>query len=518
MPSKPNKLSLALASILGASLTGTAWALPGVAQIDWMETDFAIIEVSQSAIAYADLVTVHDHVEVPVAWTKWSGDAATRAEYRLDGNLVFEQAISGGDSQSGSATLQIGQGGRYQLSVALCNSDGCSESAPVEIVVADTDGSHLGPIQLNAGENNQPYENSTGSVVGAYFVEWGVYGREFPVDKIPAYNLTHILYGFVPICGGAGINDSLAAAGGTGYSALQQACASSQDFEVVIHDPWAAVQKSQQGHGWATPYKGNFGQLMELKAAYPDLKIVPSIGGWTLTDPFHFFGDPALRTRFVDSVERFIRTWKFFDGVDIDWEYPGGGGPNPNLGDPENDGETYRLLIAELRAMLDRIEADTGRELILTSAVGADPAKIALIDYAAVSQDLDLIFPMTYDYYGAWSNSELGHQTALYPSALFPDNDFNIHSSVSALIAQGVPPEKITVGTAMYGRGWNGVGGASPATRSAAPPQAPSAAPGRTACSTTARSPRRCSTTASTTATTSRPRPRTCSTPAPVSW
>ena len=37
----------------------------------------------------------------------------------------------------------------------------------------------------------------------------GVYGRKFPVDKIPAQNLTHILYGFTPICGGDGINDSL---------------------------------------------------------------------------------------------------------------------------------------------------------------------------------------------------------------------------------------------------------------------------------------------------------------------
>jgi chitinase len=37
-------------------------------------------------------------------------------------------------------------------------------------------------------------------------------------------------------------------------------------------------------------------------------------------------GDPAIRARFVSSVKDFLQTWKFFDGVDIDWEFPGGGG------------------------------------------------------------------------------------------------------------------------------------------------------------------------------------------------
>ncbi|WP_250131536.1 glycosyl hydrolase family 18 protein, partial [Serratia marcescens] len=76
------------------------------------------------------------------------------------------------------------------------------------------------------------------------------------------------------------------------------------------------------------------------------------------------------RDRFVGSVKEFLQTWKFFDGVDIDWEFPGGNGANPNLGSPQ-DGETYVLLMKELRAMLDQLSAETGRKYELTSAISA---------------------------------------------------------------------------------------------------------------------------------------------------
>ncbi|WP_248786240.1 glycosyl hydrolase family 18 protein, partial [Escherichia coli] len=101
-------------------------------------------------------------------------------------------------------------------------------------------------------------------------------------DKVPVPNLTHLLYGFITICGGDGINDSLKEIEGS-FQALQRSCSGREDFKVTIHDPWAALQKPQKGlTSWNEPYKGNFGQLMALKQARPDLKVLPSIGGWTL--------------------------------------------------------------------------------------------------------------------------------------------------------------------------------------------------------------------------------------------
>ncbi|MPY23174.1 glycosyl hydrolase family 18 protein [Shewanella sp. YLB-07] len=449
---KLSSAALVVASVLASSAYA---AVPGKPTIGWGETNFSIIEVNQSATAYNQLVTVKDAAEVSVSWNLWSGELGETAKVLFDGVEVW----SGTSTASGSATFSINQGGRYQMQVQLCNAEACTLSDVKEIIIADTDGSHLLPLETQLGENNKPYVNKSGKVVGSYFVEWGVYGRKFPVDKMPAQNLTHILYGFTPICGGDGINDSLKEIEGS-FQALQRACSGREDFKVAIHDPWAAVQMPQAGVSeFSDPYKGNFGQLMALKQAQPDLKILPSVGGWTLSDPFYFLGDKVKRDRFVASVKEFLQTWKFFDGVDIDWEFPGGNGANPNLGDPATDGQTYVLLMKELRAMLDELSAQTGRSYELTSAISAGAEKIALVDYQEAQQYMDNIFLMSYDFYGAWSNTDLNHQAALYAASWKPDTKNTTQIGVNALLAQGVTPEKIVVGAAMYGRGWTGVTG-----------------------------------------------------------
>ncbi|MGL4249870.1 MAG: glycosyl hydrolase family 18 protein [Aeromonas sp.] len=452
MPSpKPTMLALAVGLCCASSAYAAA---PGKPTIGWGNTKFSIIEVDQAATAYNKLVKVKDSAEVEVNWNLWSGDLGQSAKVLLNGKEVW----SGPSAASGNAKFKVSKGGRYQMQVALCNADGCTLSDKKEIVVADTDGSHLAPLKAPLQENNKPYANKSGKVVGTYYVEWGVYGRKFTVDKIPAQNLTHILYGFTPICGGDGLNDSLKEIEGS-FQALQRACAGRADFKVAMHDPWAAIQMPQGNlTAYDEPYKGNFGALMALKQAYPDLKILPSVGGWTLSDPFYFLGDKSKRDTFVASVKEFLQTWKFFDGVDIDWEYPGGQGANPKLGSP-SDGATYVALMKDLRAMLDELETQTGRKYQLTSAIGAGGDKIEDVDYKAAQQYMDHIFMMTYDFNGAWSNTELGHQTNLYAASWDPATKYTTDKAVRQLLAQGVEPGKLVVGAAMYGRGWTGVSG-----------------------------------------------------------
>ncbi|TNH79338.1 glycosyl hydrolase family 18 protein [Aeromonas sobria] len=448
---KPTMLALAVGLCCATSVYA---APPGKPAIAAGPTKFAIVEVDQAASAYNNLVKRKDAADVEVSWNLWSGDIGQTAKVLFDGKEMW----SGPSAAAGTAKFKVKKGGRYQAQIALCNADGCTLSDKKEIVVADTDGSHLAPLKAALQENNKPYANKSGKVVGTYYVEWGVYGRKFTVDKIPAQNLTHILYGFTPICGGDGLNDSLKEIEGS-FQALQKACAGRADFKVAMHDPWAAVQMSQGNlSAWDEPYKGNFGNLMALKQAYPNLKILPSVGGWTLSDPFYFLGDKTKRDVFVGSVKEFLQTWKFFDGVDIDWEYPGGQGANPKLGSP-SDGATYVTLMKELRAMLDELEAETGRQYELTSAIGAGGDKIQDVDYKAAQPYMDHIFMMTYDYNGGWSNTELGHQTNLYAASWDPNTKYTTDKAVNQLLAQGVDPGKLVVGAAMYGRGWTGVSG-----------------------------------------------------------
>lgn len=472
-----NKLGICSAAVALALSAPSYAAVPGQAIISWMESDFSIIDVDQAATSYKSLVTIKEFAEVPVTWDRWSGESAETWKVLLNGQIVHEEAIAATASQKASTVLQIRQGGQYSMTVQLCNGTGaaeeCSTSAPKDIVVADTDGSHLDPLPMNVDPANGNYTTPTGMVSGAYFVEWGVYGRKFAVDQIPAQNLTHILYGFIPICGP---NPSLGEIeNGNSLAALNRACAGTPDYEVVIHDPWAAVQmpQPQSGHVHSTPYKGTYGQMMALKQRYPDLKIVPSIGGWTLSDPFYDFVDKSKRDIFVASVKKFLKTWKFYDGVDIDWEFPGGDGASATGGDPVNDGPAYVALMQELRTMLDELSAETGKTYELTSAIGAGYDKIEDVDYAAASQYMDYIFAMTYDFFGGWNNV-VGHQTALncgsHMSQAACDGTglddkgeprkgpaYTITNAIDLLLAQGVDAKKLVVGAAMYARGWSGV-------------------------------------------------------------
>lgn len=459
----------AISAALSSQYTLAAAAAPS---IDWKPQNYSFVEVNLDGQgSYKDLVRVNDVVNISIKWNSWSGTGGDNYKVYFDNELVNEGALAPG-TKAGVISFPYHKSGRHQLTIELCEGGNCAASAKKEIIIADTDGGHLSPLAMNIDSNNKSYPAQIDNVVGAYFVEWGIYGRAYDVTQIPVDNLTHLLYGFIPICGA---NESLKEIeNGNSWRALNKACAGSADYEVVIHDPWAAIQKTLPGISSKDPIRGTYAQLMALKQRNPDLKILPSVGGWTLSDPFYGFTQKANRDVFVASMKTFLKTWKFYDGIDIDWEFPGGdGAAGKTLGDKVKDGPAYVALMQELRAMLDELEADTGREYELTSAIGSGFDKIEDVDYGAAAQFMDYIFAMTYDFFGGWNN-ETGHQTALHCGSHISAGEcdgtgvdekgeprkgpaYTITNAVDLLLAQGVAPKKIVVGTAMYGRGWEGV-------------------------------------------------------------
>jgi chitinase len=446
-------------------------AAPAAPSIDWAPQNYSFVEVNLEGLgSYKDLVTAKEMVNISIKWNSWSGTGGDSYKVYFD-NAVVNQGSFAAGTKSGIITFPYDKSGRHQLTIELCEGAVCATSAQKEIVIADTDGGHLAPLAMNIDLNNKTYPQQVDNVVGAYFVEWGIYGRGYDVTQIPADNLTHLLYGFIPICGP---NESLKEIeNGNSWRALETACAGSADYEVVIHDPWAALQKALPGIDAKDPIRGTYAQLMALKQRNPDLKILPSVGGWTLSDPFYGFTEKANRDVFVGSMKKFLKTWKFYDGVDIDWEFPGGDGASTTLGDPIKDGPAYVALMQELRTMLNELEAETGRTYELTSAIGSGYDKIEDVDYAAAAQFMDYIFAMTYDFFGGWNNVT-GHQTGLNCGSHLSVDECNgtglddegnprkgpaytITNAVDLLLAQGVAAKQIVVGTAMYGRGWEGV-------------------------------------------------------------
>lgn len=74
-----------------------------------------------------------------------------------------------------------------------------------------------------------------------------------------------------------------------------------------------------------------------------------------------------------------LKQYRFFDGLDIDWEFPGGGGANAALGS-EQDGEGFATLMIDLRAALNALSAENGRSYELTAVVSGGVEKLAKVD------------------------------------------------------------------------------------------------------------------------------------------
>jgi len=178
-----------------------------------------------------------------------------------------------------------------------------------------------------------------------------------------------------------------------------------------------------------------------------NVKLLPSIGGWN--DSYNFPGiaaDPVKRQHFVDECLELINTYNF-DGIDMDWEYPGYA---PNGGTPE-DKQNFTMLLQELRDALDARENQTGNEYILTSCFGVSQDKMEAIEWEIILPLVDMVNLMTYDFHGSW-DPESNHHTPLYSPAV-GDPEWCFDGAFTKLTQEfNVPAEKINVGIAFYGK------------------------------------------------------------------
>ncbi|HUL97595.1 MAG TPA: glycoside hydrolase family 18 protein [Usitatibacter sp.] len=202
-------------------------------------------------------------------------------------------------------------------------------------------------------------------------------------------------------------------------------------------------------------------RLASIKAKRPGLKLVGSVGGWSRSNRFSdMAADPGTRAAFIDSTVAFIRNFGF-DGIDIDWEYPGEIGVPCASGftcDRPQDKRNFVTLARELRAALDAAGAADGKHYLSTIAAGCDRkfafdgASAAWI--AELAASLDWVNLMTYDYHGTWED-RAGHVAPLYADPLDPAGT-NVDATVTMYLEAGVPARKLTLGVPFYGKGWTG--------------------------------------------------------------
>jgi len=302
-----------------------------------------------------------------------------------------------------------------------------------------------------------------------YFVQWGVYSRNYRVKQVDtsgaAAQVTHLNYAFGNVSTDYKCYEETRAGWGDGYADYGMLFKAADSVDGVADSP-------------DQPLKGNFNQLRKLKAKYPQLKLMISIGGWTWSGRFSGAAKPENRVAFVKScIDLYLRGTidgqaafaGLFDGIDIDWEYPAAPGfeGDPQHGVPPNvyspaDTQNYTALLAEFRHQLDAFGAETGKHYPLSIAVPTADINYNKIELKQVAVSLDWINLMAYDMHGAWNASgPTDFQAPLYaspddPSPL-PERNFSVDSTVKDFLKQGVPADKIVIGVPFYGRGWTGV-------------------------------------------------------------
>jgi chitinase len=280
-------------------------------------------------------------------------------------------------------------------------------------------------------------------VVAAYYFPDG--GKPEALRRPSTTRLTHLVYAFVPVCGDSPAFDA------DEKKQREPLCKGVADYALTLPDTDAMRVELKA--------------MADLKARDPGLRIIASVGGWGMPMFPEIVARPERRQIFTQSATDFLTRYPVFDGIDIDWEYPGGGDEaRASLGEDARRQEAadHRALIEGLRTAFDSLKARDGRERLLTTAVAGYPRSVAGIDWRGVQDDFDLVFVMTYDFTpekafqrngnysggGGWP----GHHTNLTAG---PATDgYGADAMIDNLSAAGVPKAKMVLGAGFYAREW----------------------------------------------------------------
>ena len=205
------------------------------------------------------------------------------------------------------------------------------------------------------------------------------------------------------------------------------------DPEYVTHINYAFGVVNKEHNGVVVHNPGRLKQITGLKKQYPELKVLLSIGGWGAGGFSEMVSDLRNRKDFCRNCLEVVKEFNL-DGIDIDWEYPGSGAAG--ISHAPTDKANFTLLMKDLRATL-------GKDRLVTLATASGGG---YYDFPAFIDYVDFVNMMTYD-----MGRAPRHHAPLYNSERFRGG--SCEKGMKAHIAQGVPPEKLTLGVPFYGRG-----------------------------------------------------------------
>ncbi|KFZ11711.1 hypothetical protein V502_07444 [Pseudogymnoascus sp. VKM F-4520 (FW-2644)] len=167
-------------------------------------------------------------------------------------------------------------------------------------------------------------------------------------------------------------------------------------------------------------------------------KVMIAIGGWGDTEGFTVGAATyASRKLFAQNIKQMVASTGA-DGVDIDWEYPGGNGEDwkqvPNT-EKAWEVNAYPQLLSDIRSAL-------GPDKLISAAVpglARDMIAFSKDNLPKISESLDFFNIMTYDLMNR-RDDVTKHHTGLEISL----------ESIETYLTNGIPPHKALLGFAFY--------------------------------------------------------------------
>lgn len=184
-----------------------------------------------------------------------------------------------------------------------------------------------------------------------------------------------------------------------------------------------------------------YNQRLLTLAHQHNVSVLVALGGWGNCGGFSSMTFSAeTRENFISNLIDICQIYGY-DGVDIDWEYPG-----------KDDTKNLNLLIQEIREAFDNVN----EELLITMAVPAGSWNGKYFDFQSLKKNINWFGCMTYDFFGSWVD-KAGHNSPLYPP--LQNNNGSVKSGIDYLVnVRLISSDKIIVGIPFYGRGCNAVG------------------------------------------------------------
>lgn len=181
------------------------------------------------------------------------------------------------------------------------------------------------------------------------------------------------------------------------------------------------------------------------------IRVVVSVAGSTQVFSDVCYSD-TLREKFAQALVDVVVEYNF-DGIDLDWEFPGTGSRDTAI-----DKANYTKLFKSLREKLDAIQDDKGTNYLLSSAVPATSWGTNRYDFPGMNTYLDYVNMMSYDLN---RTDKTTHISPLYTSSKDGGYGFSVQYGVNRFTSLGLDKSKIIIGVACYGKSYKVTGSVS---------------------------------------------------------